>query len=581
MLYTWDARPYPAFPALRTIWSDGDNWRLGHWLTGRISDAPLSEAISKLLGDFGFSEFDAEELSGSMAGYVLDRVMSARDALQPLEAAFFIDSYESQGKIRFTHRGRGDAQATLTVDDLVEARADRARYELTWAQESDLPHAAQVTFIDADRDYEQGVAEGRRITGNAQRIASARLPLVTTYNQARGIAETMLQEAHTSRERAGFALPPSRLALDPSDLVTLSAGSRDVGLRLTGLSTGAAIEAEAISIEPQLYDAFAGPVREAVSNAPDIYGAQLGVFLDLPLIRGDEIPHAGSVAAFGDPWPGGVAFYRSPASSGFTLKALVTRRAVIGVTETDFHDGPTSRWDRANTLRVVLSAGALHSAEELLVLGGENVCAVQNSDGEWEVLQFCDATLAAPLTYELTGLLRGQAGTEGAMREPVAAGARFVLLDGAVTQIDMTQDETGLAFNWKYGPSVYDIGDSSYQEATHAFAGVGLRPLSPVHITGRQVTEGLEMSWIRRTRIGGDSWQQTEVPLAEEAEAYDIEILDGAAVKRTLASNLPAVIYTTAQQTSDWGAPQASYAVRIYQKSASYGRGERREEVVP
>jgi hypothetical protein len=229
----------------------------------------------------------------------------------------------------------------------------------------------------------------------------------------------------------------------------------------------------------------------------------------------------------------------------------------------------------------VLSAGALHSAEELLVLGGENVCAVQNSDGEWEVLQFCDATLAAPLTYELTGLLRGQAGTEGAMREPVAAGARFVLLDGPVTQIDMTQDETGLAFNWKYGPSVYDIGDSSYQDATHAFAGVGLRPLSPVHITGRQVTEGLEMSWIRRTRIGGDSWQQTEVPLAEEAEAYDIEILDGAAVKRTLASNLPAVIYTTAQQTSDWGAPQASYAVRIYQKSASYGRGERREEVVP
>ncbi|MGF1619623.1 MAG: glycoside hydrolase TIM-barrel-like domain-containing protein [Rhodomicrobiaceae bacterium] len=288
-----------------------------------------------------------------------------------------------------------------------------------------------------------------------------------------------------------------------------------------------------------------------------------------------------AIAAFGDPWPGGVAFYRSPATSGFTLKALATRRAVIGVTDADFHSGPTSRWGRANTLRVVLSAGALHSAEELLILGGENVCAVQNPDGEWEVLQFCDATLAAPLTYELTGLLRGQAGTEGAMREPVAAGARFVLLDGAVTQIDMTQDETGLAFNWKYGPSVYDIGDSSYQDATHAFAGVGLRPLSPVHITGRQVTEGLEISWIRRTRIGGDSWQQIEVPLAEDAEAYEIEILDGAAVKRTLASNLPAVIYTTAQQTSDWGAPQASYTVRVYQKSASYGRGERREEVVP
>ncbi len=332
MLYTWDARPYPAFPALRTIWSDGDNWQLGHWLTGRVSDAPLSEAVAKIMADYGFAEFDAGQLAGSMAGYVIDRVMSARDALQPLEAAFFFDSFEAQGQVRFAHRGRGGSLAELTPDDLVETSAEAPRYELTRAQESDLPRAAKVTFIDGDRDYEQASAEGRRISGSAARIASARLPIVTTYGQARGIAETMVQEPWASRERGRFSLPPSRLALDASDMVTLTANGRSFPLRLTGLSVGQSIEAEAMSIEPQLYDAFAAPSRLPVAATPSVYGAQLGVFLDLPLIRGDEVPYAGHVAAFGSPWPGGVAFYRSPTTSGYTLKALATTPAKIGET---------------------------------------------------------------------------------------------------------------------------------------------------------------------------------------------------------------------------------------------------------
>jgi hypothetical protein len=581
MLYTWDARPFPAFPALKTIWSDGDNWQLGHWLTGRVSDAPLSETVAALLADYGFTEFDAAQLSGAMAGYVVDRIMPARDALQPLETAFFFDSFESQGRLRFAHRGRACIRDSLTPDDLVETQAGAPRYELTRAQESDLPHAAKVAFIDGDRDYEQAMAEGRRIGGAAARVASARLPIVTDYRSARRIAETMVQEAWASRERGKFVLPPSKLALDASDLVTLSANGRNFPLRLTGLSVGEAMEAEALSIEPQLYDAFAAPVREPSTSDPAIYGGQLGIFLDLPLIRGDETPYSGTVAAYGDPWPGGVAFYRSPTASGYALTALATRPAVVGVTAADFHPGPTSRWDEGNRLRVVLSAGELASAAALLVLGGANYCAVENADHAWEVIQFRDAELVAPLTYELTGLLRGQHGTEGAMGDPVAAGARFVLLDEALVQADMAQADIGLAFNWKYGPARYGIGHASYQATVRAFSGIGLRPLSPVHVSGRQVPGGLEISWIRRTRKGGDGWEQIEVPLAEDGEAYELDILDGATVKRTLPSPAPSLLYTTAQQITDFGAPQPSYAVRVYQLSASYGRGQAREATVP
>jgi hypothetical protein len=46
--WTWDARPWPYFPDLTTVWSDGPNWETGHWLTGRLGQ-PISDAETTVL----------------------------------------------------------------------------------------------------------------------------------------------------------------------------------------------------------------------------------------------------------------------------------------------------------------------------------------------------------------------------------------------------------------------------------------------------------------------------------------------------------------------------------------------------
>jgi len=114
----------------------------------------------------------------------------------------------------------------------------------------------------------------------------------------------------------------------------------------------------------------------------------------------------------------------------------------------------------------------------------------------------------------------------------------------------------------------------------HTFQGLGLKPLSPVHVRAVRADGDVTISWVRRTRTGGDSWEAPEVGLGEDAESYEVDILDGEAVVRTLASTSPAVTYTAAQQTVDFGSPQPSYDVRIHQMSASYGRGTPRSAVV-
>ncbi len=103
----------------------------------------------------------------------------------------------------------------------------------------------------------------------------------------------------------------------------------------------------------------------------------------------------------------------------------------------------------------------------------------------------------------------------------------------------------------------------------------GLACLAPVHLSVKWEADGdIELFWIRRTRIGGDSWEPVEVPLGEEEELYEVEILDGASVVRTVTGlGAPAWLYQVADQTADFGAPLTAIAFRVYQVSAASGRG--------
>ena len=581
-VYAWDARPFPAFPLALDVWADGSNWELGHWLNGRLAGGPLDAVVSRILDDFGVGDFSADALNGYLYGYVLDRVMSARQALQILELAFFFDSYESNGLIQFAHRGARGMVASLGPDDLVEEDRERDLFSLTRAQETELPVAAKLTYIDGNADYRQSAVEARRVGVESARSSTADLPIVLGHDQARSIAECWLQDAWNARERATMTLPPSRLGLEPTDTIALETGNRLVPLRITATREGGAKQIEARSFEPESFSPLRTATRITAPAAPAVFGRAIGLFLDLPLLRGDELAHAGYVAAYQSPWPGAVAFHRSPEETGYLLNALATAPASLGVTTTDLYSGPVARFDLSNRVGVRMDNGELASITELALFAGGNLAAIENEDGEWEVVQFLTATLTASATYELAGLLRGQAGTESAMRSPVRAGARFVLLDRALSQVDMTTADIGLSYNWKYGPAARDIADPSYTTEIRTFEGLGLRPLSPVHLRGGRdlATGDWTFSWIRRTRLGGDSWASVEVPLGEDEERYDLEILDANGdVVRSIDVGVPGYVYPAAQQIEDFGNTQWNVPIRVHQVSPVHGRGVGAEQL--
>lgn len=59
------------------------------------------------------------------------------------------------------------------------------------------------------------------------------------------------------------------------------------------------------------------------------------------------------------------------------------------------------------------------------------------------------------------------------------------------------------------------------------------------------------MAQARRSGMfAADSWGGLEVPLTEENDAYEVEILDGAIVKRVLSATAASTVYTAAEQTA-------------------------------
>ncbi len=577
--WAWDARPYPEFPGFTSVWRDTPNYELGHWLTGRLAEVPLKWIIAELCAAAGVAAFDTTGLlsAGTLVpGYATDGVATPRDMLASLMDAFMFDASESGGVLRFFARGNV-AMTPVEVDGLAVESGTDIGFGFTRVPETDLPGALRLSFVDPYRNYAVASVEARKASGSSQNVAALATPAVLDEAYAAGLAESLLQQVWAARETGTAKLPPSRVALDPGDGLALDVRGVTRSFRIKAIETTTLRSLTLDGFDPSLLSVAAAPRPKAGAAAPVTFGAPIVEFMDLPVLAaGDPQPWAPRVAAYASPWSG-LDVYRGN-GGGFDLLLSVETPAAMGELTAPLGAGPPGRWDRANAVSVrFYGAASLLSLGEAAVLGGAGALAVRTMAG-WEVLQYRDAALAGRDSYRLTTLLRGQLGTEGAMGAPAPAGSRVVVLDpAALPTLPLPLDARGLAQVLRFGPSARPLADATYAQATVAFAGVGLRPFSPSQLSGRRSAPGADVlfSWVRRTRFAGDAWDPDTVPLNEDAERYDLEILSGAGALVRTASGLaaPAWTYAAADQGADWGAAQPAYTLNVYQLSALYGRG--------
>jgi hypothetical protein len=281
------------------------------------------------------------------------------------------------------------------------------------------------------------------------------------------------------------------------------------------------------------------------------------------------------VAIARNPWRGSVAVYRSSNGEAYDFNMLVESAAVVGTTLDPVLPARADLWDNGPIVRVRLRSGrgGLSSAARADVLNGANLAAIgSGTPAAWEIIQFASAELVAPETYALSARLRGLAGTDASLSGSWPVGSTFVLLTRDLGQLDHSIDLRGLQRTYRIGPADRDPSGPLFVERREEFAGIGLRPLAPVHLRARQTGEGRRISWIRRTRIGGDSWVGYDVPLGENAESYLLRIVVGGAVRReVVVSGASVWDYSAALMTQDGDG--SSFAIEVAQISEVFGPG--------
>lgn len=565
-VWAWDARPFPAFPNQSAVWSDGDNYSRGHWLTGRASNQALAAVVAEICERSGLSAFDVSDLRGVVRGYALEQMGSGRAALQALMLAHGFDAVDRDGALHFRMRGAQLAgeveEARLALHPDLPGRIEASR-----SPAIEVSGRVLVGHYEAEAEFEMRVSEARHPDEASMAVSQTDLPMLLTGAEGVTMAERWLSEARVSRDGLRFALPLSAAHLGAGDVLRIGADR----YRIDRVELGESLMVEAVRTEPGIYEPADHPGDPVVAR---VFNAQLPVypvFLDLPLMTGEEVEHAPHIAISARPWRGAVSVWSSDQDAGYVFNRTIAASATVGRTETVLPAADAGFWDQGPGLRVKLSAGTLASASQGAVLNGANAMAIGNPEtGDWEVFQFANAQLVAPRTWELSLRLRGQLGTDALMPAEWPIGAQVVLLDRTLVQLDMPASARGLARHYRVGLGSLGYDDPSVQHVERAFAGVGLRPYAPVHLRAERASSGdLALAWVRRTRIDGDSWQGAEVPLGEESESYLVRVTQGATLLAEATVPSPGWTWTAAAQAGASGAVTISVA----QISARFGPG--------
>jgi hypothetical protein len=369
-----------------------------------------------------------------------------------------------------------------------------------------------LRYYDPARDYQVGLqrADGRARLGRSSMLD---LPGALTAETARGLANAAAERAAWARETLAWRVGE----LDPA----LVAGAI---VRVPGHGGHWRVEEwewREKGSELALRRLPRGPARQTPADAGQA----------LPAL--DLLATATELIAFEAPWDGtgdgnarrvhaavssasagwkGAALYAELADELIALGASGSRRSLLGHVVADLLPSPAPRLDRAATIDVELVSDdfVLSSATPEMLANGANRALIGS-----EVLQFTEASALGGALWRLRGLLRGRGGTETAALAGCPAGTPFVLLDERLVPLDPAQLASATSV------AAIGLADSEAVSAPIRNAGLGLRPLTPVHPRVRASGDGgLVLEWTRRAR-GAWTWPDAiDAPLNEQIEEY-------------------------------------------------------------
>lgn len=536
-------------------------------------------------------------LQGTVRGFAVGNKASGVGALQPLALVYDFDVGEHAGGLRCQARGTAPLGVVRHQDLAGHENGNDRPDTIRWNRgtEAQLPREAVLTFPDPDRDFQPNSQRAIRASGSADSNLSSQVAVVLSADHGRRVADRMLWEAWTGRQFASTTTDDRWVGMQTARCYIFETPAGLEPLRVVRKTRGwnGVIELDLRRDRANVYKSTSTGAGAATppQTVPSPGESEI-ILLDIPLLLdADNVTQASGfywgLVGSGAGWRGGDALrgldvggpFEELGPEGVELTVGEVADALPAPAGDIFADP----WDDVNTILVELRREDMEltsaTADELAVGANAIWLGDLNDTPTGEIMQFGTATLVTGGVYELSHLKRGQRGTEFAA-ELHGAGETLVLLEpSALNRSDFGTTDLGQERAYK-GVSLLTL-EADADAVLFTNEGTSLRPYEPVNLTVTGDTgDNLDLDWVRRSRVGNDV---SPPPLAEDAEAYEVRIMNaaGTVIVRTANTTAPTFLYTLAMQTADFGGAVSDLRWRVAQVSAVYGPGVFAEHIAP
>jgi hypothetical protein len=477
-------------------------------------------------------------ITGSSAETIVGYAADGRDvraALAPLLASMPV-TLSPRGdilEIRDWWQNAPSSNAIIAAQDRKQS-FERPVSSLSTATQ--IPLSLAIKYYEPERDFQAGIQRSER-SGVGRNTAQIELPAALPAPGAKRLADLQLLQIQRSRASWSGHVVLNENRLQVGDWVLNDSNPDRWRIteieHLRGVSRVSAVRSMD-SNPSQILEA--NPGRNVTS--PDISAGETRIMaIDLPVIDTNDR---------GKPL---VAIAAAGSQRGWRQAALSLQQGNM-LLELGSTSGPAAMGSAVNALgnhsefytdtNSILDVDLLHdgmaipSIQGLIWLNGE-------------LLRYGQAVYLGNKRYRLTQLQRGCYGSEGRTAQH-QAGDPFLLLDPDTLRI---LDDVSLSINQQLMIEALGIGDASPFLAPLAVSGHATLPFAPVHAGSRIAADnGIELNWVRRSRIDYGWNDGIDQPLAEESEAYAIEAYKNSVLIANWNSNEPKLILPLSQITA-------------------------------
>lgn len=392
---------------------------------------------------------DVSLITDTTRGFKVAGNYNAADVIRTLGQAYFFDSPEYDGKIRFLPRGR-PVVLSIPHDDFVSEPEVEEYAQGEHAIE--YPRVLRLVYAPEETQYQATTQTSERYSPSLQVKGEVVLeaPLNLDADEAAQIADKAHKVAWTdARGEVRFSVGDNHAELVPSDCIGVEVNGKLERLRITHIEDVDGERRIRARFDRQsAYDsAVTGiPPLPATTPPSTIVGETDFQWCNLPPMRPFDLEKQVyfGVQGLTTAWSG--ANIQRSNDGGSTWETVLENASFPTLIGTANALSEASRYirDDVNTLTITIPGSTnngtietfLSNATARQLQDGANVISLQTSTGENpELIQFTTATEIADNTWELTGLYRGLRNTTPRDHD---AGERAVFLNPSYAVNDLT-----------------------------------------------------------------------------------------------------------------------------------------------